>query len=118
AMREAGKRSASRAEFKTAVSLDPTSTEAHAAIRASRRETINELRVGNETDFLSYSAANHGNGAVLATRWIPVLGTSLGFATYQRNGVLAEKFTASATVHLPRWGALTAGGAVGHDNAV
>jgi hypothetical protein len=32
--------------------------------------------------------------------------------------VLAEKFTATAIAHLPRWGALTAGGAVAHDKAV
>jgi Flp pilus assembly protein TadD len=118
AMREAGKRSASRAEFQKALSFDPASTEARAGLHSLRGEPKNELRLANETDFLSYSAANHGSSANLATRWTPLLGTGVGFAAYQRNGVLAEKFTASATAHLPRWGALTAGGAVGHDNAV
>jgi tetratricopeptide (TPR) repeat protein len=118
AMRDAGKRAASRAEFEKALSFDPTSTEARTGLDSLRGDPKNELRLGNETDFLSYSAANQGSGANLATRWTPLLGTSLGFGAYQRGGVIAEKFTASATAHLPRWGALTAGGAIGHDNAV
>jgi tetratricopeptide (TPR) repeat protein len=118
AMREAGKPSASRAEFQKALSFDPTSTEARAGLHSLRSEPKNELRLRNETDFLSYSSANQGSAANLATRWTPLLTSSFGFAGYQRGGVLAQKFTASATAHLPRWGALTAGGAVGHDNAV
>ena len=118
ALREAEKRNVATVEFNNAASLDPSSTKAPRAIKAGRRVVTGELRVGNETDFLSYSSANHGNGANLATRWTPLLGTSIGFAVYQRNGVLAQKFMTSATAHLPRWGALTAGGAVGHDNAV
>jgi tetratricopeptide (TPR) repeat protein len=118
ALREAGQRSASRAEFQRALSFDPNSTEGRAGLHSLRAEPRNELRLGSESDFLSYSSANHGNGANLATRWTPLLGTSLGFAAYQRSGVLAKKLTASATAHLPRWGTLTAGGAVAHDNAV
>src|SRR5260370_586688 len=34
------------------------------------------------------------------------------------SAVLAAKFIGSATAHLPRFGAITTGGAVGHDNAV
>jgi tetratricopeptide (TPR) repeat protein len=118
AMREAGKRSASRAEFQKALSFDPTSTEARAGLHSLRGEPKNELRLGNETDFLSYSAANQGSAANLTTRWTPQLASRIGIAGYQRGGALAQKFTASATAHLPRWGALTAGGAVGHDNSV
>src|SRR5713226_3924586 len=105
AMREAGKRNASRAEFQKALSVDPTSTEARVGLHSLRGEPKNELRLGNETDFLSYSAANHGSSANLSTRWTPLLGTSFGFGAYQRGGVVAEKLTASATAHLPRWGA-------------
>jgi tetratricopeptide (TPR) repeat protein len=118
AMREAGKRNASRAEFHTALRFDPANTEARAGLHSLRGEPKNELRLGNETDFLSYSSANFGNGANLATRWNPLVGTSFGFTAYQRGGVLAEKFTASTTAHPPRWGALTVGGAIGHDNTV
>ena len=118
AMRDAGKRTASRAEFEKALSFDPSSTEAHAGLHSLRREPRNELRLGSETDFLSYSAANHGSLANLATRWTPLWRTSVGFGAYQRGGVLAQKFTASATAHLRWLGALTSGGAVGHDLSV
>ena len=118
AMRDTGKRSASRAEFEKALSFDPASTEARAGLRSLRSEPKSELRLENETDFLSYSAANHGSWANLATRWSSLWGTSFGFGAYQRGGVLAEKFTASATAHLRSLGALTAGGAVGHDLTV
>jgi hypothetical protein len=111
------KQSASNAELRIAVSPDPASTKARAPIRAGRRET-SELRLGNETDFLNYSSANQASGANLAIGWTPVLRTSLGFAAYQRGGVLAEKFTASATARLHWLGALTAGGAIAHDRAV
>jgi hypothetical protein len=117
AIAAAEKQSASKAELKTAVGPDPASTKARAPIRAGRRET-SELRLGNETDFLNYSSANQASGANLAIGWTPVLRTSLGFAAYQRGGVLAEKFTASATARLHWLGALTAGGAIAHDRAM
>jgi len=44
--------------------------------------------------------------------------TSLGSALYQRGGLHAAKWMGSVTAHLPRFGAITAGGAVGHDNTV
>jgi tetratricopeptide (TPR) repeat protein len=118
ALREAGDQSASDVELKTAVTLDPTSVKVGAPIRAGQREASSELRLGNETDFLSYATANQASGANLATRWTPLLRTSLGVGAYQRGGLLAEKFTASATVHLHWLAALTAGGAIGHDNGV
>jgi tetratricopeptide (TPR) repeat protein len=118
ALRALGKRSEARAEFRQALILDPPSTEARGGLKSLRAEPKHELRVGNETDFLSYTAANEGNWASLATRWTPVWATSLGGGVYQRGGVIAAKFIGSATAHLPRLGAVTAGGAVGHDNAV
>jgi len=118
ALRALGKRSEARAEFQKALILDPPSTEARVGLKSLRAEPKHELRVGNETDLLSYTAANEGNWASLATRWTPVWATSFGGAAYQRSGVLAAKFIGSATAHLPSLGAITAGGAVGHDNAV
>jgi tetratricopeptide (TPR) repeat protein len=118
AMREAGERRASRAEFEKALSFDPANAEARAGLHSLRGEPRNELRLGNESDFLSYSAANQGSSANLATRWTPVLGTSVGFAEYHRGGAFAEKFVGRATARVPRLGALTAGGAIGHDNTV
>jgi tetratricopeptide (TPR) repeat protein len=118
ALRALGRRSEARAEFRQALILDPPSTEARVGLKSLRAEPKSELRVGNETDLLSYTAANEGNWASLATRWTPVWATSLGGGAYQRSGVLAAKFIGSATAHLPSLGAITAGGAVGHDNSV
>jgi Tfp pilus assembly protein PilF len=118
AMRDSGKRNASRAEFETALRFDPASAEARAGLHSLRGEPRNELRLGNEIDFLSYAAANQGSSANLATRWTPVLGTNFGFGEYHRGGVFAEKFVASATGRVPRLGAITGGGAIAHDRAV
>jgi tetratricopeptide (TPR) repeat protein len=117
-LRAAGKRSESRSEFEQALRLEPTSSEARTGLHSLRGEPRNELRFGDETDFLSYTAANQGNSASLATRWTPQWGSSLGVAEYQRGGVFAEKFIASATAHLRTLGAVTVGGAVANDNAV
>jgi tetratricopeptide (TPR) repeat protein len=118
ALRALGKRSEARAEFQKALTLDPPSAEARVGLKSLRAEPKHELRVGNETDFLSYTVANEGSWASLATRWTPLWATTLGGGLYQRSGVIAAKFIASATAYLPRLGAVTAGGAVGHDNAV
>lgn len=118
ALRDSGQRAESRAEFRRALTLDPGSTEAQSGLRSLRGEPKNELRVGNETDFLSYTAANQNSGASLATHWNSVWATSIAVATYQRGGILADKFVASSAVRVHRLGAITAGGAIGHDNAV
>lgn len=117
-LREAGKRSESRTEFEQALRLDPASAEARSGLHALRAEPRSELRIGNETDFLSYAAANQGNFANLATRWSPTWASSLGVAEYYRGGFFAEKFIASATARSRTFGALTAGGTVANDNAV
>jgi tetratricopeptide (TPR) repeat protein len=117
-LRAAGQRIEARAEFAKALSLDSASAEARVGLHSLRGEPRNELRLGNETDFLSYTAANQGYLASLAMRWTPVLASSLGVGAYHRGGVNAEKFIASVTAHVPRLGAVTAGGAVAHDNAV
>jgi tetratricopeptide (TPR) repeat protein len=118
ALRALGRRNEARAEFQKAAALDPPSTEARVGLKSLRAEPKHELRVGNETDFLSYTGANEGNWASLATRWTPVLATSFAGGAYRRGGVVAAKFTGSVTARLPRLGAITTGGAVGHDNAV
>ena len=117
-LRESGKRSESRTEFEQALRLDPASSEARSGLHSLRAEPRSELRIGNETDFLSYTAANQGNFANLATRWSPQWASSLGVAEYYRGGFFAEKFIASATARSHRFGALTIGGTVANDNAV
>src|SRR5882762_1319281 len=118
ALLEAENRNAAAAELKNVASLDLSSTKEPHAVEAGRRVVTGELRVGNETDFLNYSSANQASGTNLATRWTPFLRTNLAFAAYQRAGVLAEKFTASATANVHWLGSLTAGGAIAHDRAV
>ncbi len=117
-LRTAGQRIEARAEFEKALSLDPTSAEARAGLNSLHGEPKHELRLGYESDLLSYTVANEGSWSSLATRWTPMWATSLGGGLYLRSGVLAAKFIASATAHLPRLGAITAGGAVGRDNTV
>jgi tetratricopeptide (TPR) repeat protein len=117
-LRAAGQRIEARSEFEKALSLDSTSAEARAGLNSLRGDPKHELRLGNETDFLSYTAASQGDWASLATRWTSVWATNLGSGLYRRGGVFAAKFMGSATAHLPLWGAITAGGAIAHDNAV
>ncbi len=118
ALRALGERSEAQTEFQKALALDPTSAEARAGLNSLHGEPKHELRLGDESDFLSYTSANEGEWASVASRWTPVWATSFGSALYQRGGVHAAKFIASATAHLSRFGAITAGGAIAHDNAV
>jgi hypothetical protein len=90
----------------------------HTLLKPVARVVTGELRVGNETDFLNYSSANQASGTNLATRWTPFLRTNFGFAAYLRGGVLAEKFTGSATANVHWLGSVTAGGAIAHDLGV
>ena len=118
ALRDAGERAQARAEFQKALSFDPGSGEARSGLTSLRREPRNELRLGNETDFLSYSSAYQGSWASLVTHWTPNWASRVAESVYQRAGVIAEKFTGSVTAKLPELGALTLGGAAAHDNAV
>ncbi len=117
-LRSVGQRNEARAEFQKALTLDPASAEARSGLNSLHGEPKHELRLGNETDFLSYTAANEGGWATLATRWTPMWATSLGAGLYQHSGVIATKFLGSASAHLPRFGAITAGAAIADDNAV
>ena len=118
ALRDAGERAQARAEFQKALSFDPGSGEARSGLTSLRREPRSELRLGSETDLLSYTSAYEGSWASLVTHWTPKWATSLAESVYQRGGLIAEKFTGSATARLPTLAALTLGGALAHDNAV
>ena len=85
---------------------------------ASRTETKQEILLGMESDFFSYTSANQVEGLTLISRWTPHWRTSIGFDGYQWGGKPAEKLLASLTRKSERWGALTAGGAAAHDNGV
>ncbi len=55
---------------------------------------------------------------VISSCWSQHWNTSIAASFYQRGGVDAGKVLGSITARAARWGALTAGGAVGHHNAV
>ncbi len=117
-LRAAGKRNEARLEFQKALNLDPTSTEAQAGLVSVRREPKHELRLGQDNDLLNYTSGYHDEWASLVSQWSSHWTTSVAGNIYQRSGADAGKFVGSITRRQPKWGALTAGGAVGHDNAV
>ncbi len=117
-LRAAGKRDDARLEFQNALNLDPTSTEAQAGLVSVRREPKHELRLGQDNDLLSYTSDYHDEWVSVASRWNSHWATSVAGDFYQRSGAEAGKFVGSITRRQPKWGALTVGGATGHDNAV
>ncbi len=118
ALRAAGELKEARLEFQEALSLDPTSVEALAGLTSVRREPRHELRFGQDNDLFNFADANHDEWASLVSRWTPLWTTSVAGDFYQRGGVDAGKFVGSVTRRQPKWGAVTLGGAIGHDNAV
>jgi tetratricopeptide (TPR) repeat protein len=117
-LRAAGERNEARLEFQKALTLDPTSAEAREGLVSVRGEPKHELRFGQENDLFNFADANHFEWTSLVSQWTPHWITSLAGNSFQRAGVEAGKFVGSVTRRQPKWGALTVGGAVGHDNAV
>jgi Tfp pilus assembly protein PilF len=118
ALRAMGERNEARMEFQKALNLDPTSMEARTGLISVRRESRHELRFGQNNDLFNFTSANHDGWVSLASQWTPHWATSMAGNFYQRAGIRAGKFAGAITGRLPRWGALTVGGATGHDNAV
>jgi tetratricopeptide (TPR) repeat protein len=117
-LRAVGKRDEARAEFQKALNLDPSSKEAQSGLVSVRRESRYELRLGQDNDLLSYTGGYHDEWVSLGSRWNSHWSTSVAGNFYQRGGPVAGKFVGSLTRRQPKWGAMTVGGAVGHDNAV
>jgi len=118
ALRAAGERNEARMEFQKALNLDPTSMEARAGLISVRGEPRHEMRFGQDNDLFNFTSANHDGWASLVSQWTPHWATSFVGSFYERAGIRAGKFSGAITGRLPRWGALTVGGAAGHDNAV
>jgi len=118
ALRAAGERKPAQLEFQNALNLDPTSAEARAGLISLRPEPKHELRIGQDTDLFNFTGANHDQWTSLASQWTQHWSTTFGGSFYQRGGSDAGKFVGSVTRRQPKWGALTLGGAIGHDNAV
>src|SRR6266478_1934933 len=118
ALRAMGERNEARMEFQKALNLDPTSLEARAGLISVRGEPRHEMRFGQGNDLFNFTSANHDGWVSLVSKWTPHWSTSFAGSFYERAGIRAGKFSGAITARLSRWGALTAGGAAGHDNAV
>jgi len=118
ALRAENHRKAARLEFQRALDLDPRSAEARIGLRSLQEEPKHELRIGVDTDLLSFADPNHDQGVSLTSQWTPHWRTSVAGDFYQWAGTDAGKFVASLTGKLLRWGAFTAGGATARDQGV
>jgi len=118
ALRAMGERNEARVEFQKALNLDPASMEARAGLISVRGEPRHEMRFGQDNDLFNFTSANHDGWVSLVSQWTPHWATSFAGSFYERAGIRAGKFSGAITGRLPRWGALTVGGAAGHDNAV
>jgi tetratricopeptide (TPR) repeat protein len=114
----AGEHDEARKEFHKALKLDPTNAEARAGLNSLRDEPKHELRFGQDNDLFNFTGANHDEWTSLVSRWAPRWTSAFVENVYQRGGVEAAKFMGSATLRQPKWGALTLGAAIGHDNSV
>ncbi len=117
-LRAAGQRNEAKSEFQKALNLDLTSVEARVGLISLREEPKHELRFGQDNDLFNFASTNRDEWATLTSQWTPDWATSFAGNFYQRGGAGARKFVGSLTRRRPRWGAITMGGAIGHDNAV
>lgn len=118
ALRAAGHLKEAKLEFRRALELDPTSQEAELGLVSLRSGPRNEIRVGMNTDLLSFAGPNDLEGVSFTSHWTSRWTTNVSGNFYQRAGTDAETFIASMTAKLPTMGALTVGGAAAHDNGV
>jgi len=118
ALRAMGERHEAQMEFQKALNLDPTSMEARAGLISVRGEPKHEMRFGQDNDLFNFTSANHDGWVSLRSQWTPHWATSFAGSFYERAGIRAGKFSGAITGRQHRWGALTVGGAAGHDQAV
>lgn len=117
-LRTEGESGAAKSEFRRALQLDPANSEARAGLAALAGEPTQELRFGQENDVLSYTSAIHDEFTALNSTWSSRWATNASGFFYQYYGVQAEKLLARVTRRQPGFAALTAGGAIAHDNGV
>lgn len=117
-LRAEGQRKEAQSEFQSALHLDPESSEARQGLVSVRRGAQHELRIGQDNDLLSYSPGYHNEWMSVVSQWTSHWTTSVAGDFYQRADEGAGKVAGSVTRRQSKWGALTVGGAIGHDNAV
>ena len=113
-----GEQAKARLDFQRALNLDPASVEARAGLTSIRSEPRHELRFGQDDDLFNFTSANEDGWVSLLSQWTPHWATSFAGSFYDRTGTSAEKFSGAITGRLPRWGAVTVGGAIANDNGV
>ncbi len=118
ALRATGQQNEARREFQKALNLDPANMEARAGLASVRGEPKHELRLGQDNDLFNFASANRDGWVRLVSQWTPQWSTNFAGSFYERAGINAGKFLGAITGRRTRWGALTVGGAAGHDQAV
>jgi tetratricopeptide (TPR) repeat protein len=117
-LRASGDSGEAQHEFQRALAIDPGSSDAQSGLSSLRGDGKQELRLGFDEDLFSFTSPNRDQWMTLVSKWTPRWTTSAGGSFYQRGGVDAGNFIGSVTRSQPQWGALTIGGATGHDNGV
>lgn len=105
-------------ESPRALTLDPISGDVRSDLSSIRGKDKEELRFGFDQDNFSFASANRNQWVTLVSKWNPRWTTSAAGSLYQRGDVFARNFVGSITRSQPHWGAITIGGATGHDNGV
>jgi len=107
-----------RQEFLQVLEIDPSSAEAKAGLVSLEPPPNQELRIGTDNDLFNYTSAYESEWMSLASRWTRHWSTSLAGDFFQRGGPDAGKFVGSVTGKTDWLGAMTAGGAIGHDRGI
>jgi tetratricopeptide (TPR) repeat protein len=117
-LRASGDSNDARIEFQRALALDPGISDSRSGLSSIAGAGKEELRFGFDQDSFSFAPANRDQWVTLVSKWTPRWTTSAGGSLYQRGGIDAGNFIGSVTANEPHWGAITIGGATGHDNGV
>jgi tetratricopeptide (TPR) repeat protein len=107
-----------REEFLRVLAIDPANAEGRAGLASLEIPPNRELRVGTDNDLLNYTSAYESEWMSLTSAWSSRWTTNIAGDFFQRGGLDAGKFLGSLTAKSSHWGALTAGGATGHDNGI
>jgi tetratricopeptide (TPR) repeat protein len=118
ALAAVGDRRGAQLEFQQALRLDPANEEARIAQTSVVGEPKNEFRIGEENNAFNFVYPNYDEWLSLRTNWNQHWSTTLLGNFFQWGPATAGKFVGSVTTRLPQFGALTVGGAAGHDSGV
>jgi len=113
-----GRTPEARSEYREALRFDPQSRDARAGLANLYANTRHELRIGNDTNFFSYTGAAQAQSISLSSRWNERWSTLFGTNVYQRFGVNAVNFLASGSFRITRGDSVNAGAAVANQQAV